>query len=86
MGRLAPRSRRQEDNQEMTDYEIRAMLRGATKARLLTGWQGPHYNGTFSIAPESAGAYVCSREHAISLCLMMRQAHIKPLYRSSEPK
>jgi hypothetical protein len=26
----------------MTDRHIRAMLRGATAAKILNGWQGPH--------------------------------------------
>ena len=40
----------------MSDRDIRAMLRGATAAKLLDGWQGPHMSErTYCIAPRHAG-------------------------------
>ena len=41
----------------MSDRDIRAMLRGATAAKLLDGWQGPHLaERTYCIAPRHAAA------------------------------
>lgn len=70
----------------MTDRDIRAMLRGATKAGILTGWQGPHVTGrSYTISPTHGYAAECSLEHTIATCRALADAGIEPLYRASEP-
>lgn len=44
----------------MHDRYIRAMLRAATAAKILDGWQGPHVTArSYSIAPSGGGAMEC---------------------------
>jgi hypothetical protein len=70
----------------MIDREIRAMLRGATAAKLLHGWQGPHLaERSYCIAPRNAGAMERPLDYVIGYCEMLAEAGIEPLYRASEP-
>lgn len=66
--------------------EIRAMLRAATKARYLTGWQGPHAPyGSYTIAPALGDADEKPPEFVIGYCEGLVEAGVRPLYRASEP-
>ena len=70
----------------MGDREIRAMLRGATAARVLDGWQGPHLDERmYCIAPRQAAAIEHPLDYVIAYCQALAAAGIEPLYRESEP-
>jgi hypothetical protein len=70
----------------MSDRDIRAMLRGATAARLLHGWQGPHFDErSYVITPQDADPAERPLEYVISYCAMLASAGVEPLYRDSEP-
>jgi hypothetical protein len=70
----------------MSDRQIRAMLRGATAAKLLDGWQGPHLNErTYCIAPRHAAAMERPLDYVIGYCELLAVAGVEPLYRESEP-
>jgi len=62
------------------------MLRAATAAKILDGWQGPHLaERSYYLAPSAAGAVERSAEYVIGYCELLAAAGIKPLYRDSEP-
>jgi hypothetical protein len=68
------------------DREIRAMLRGATAAGVLTGWQGPHTSErSYCICPRIGDARERPLEYVIPYCEMLRESGVPPLYRASEP-
>jgi hypothetical protein len=70
----------------MIDREIRAMLRGATAARVLTGWQGPHVTGrSYTITPAVGPAAERPLPWVEEFCASLTAAGVLPLYRSSEP-
>jgi hypothetical protein len=70
----------------MSDRQIRAMLRGATAAKLLDGWQGPHLSErTYCIAPRHAAAMERPLDYVIGYCELLAAAGVEPLYRESEP-
>jgi hypothetical protein len=70
----------------MSDRHIRAMLRGATAAKLLDGWQGPHLaERTYCIAPCHAAAMERPLDYVIGYCELLAAAGVEPLYRESEP-
>lgn len=70
----------------MHDRDIRAMLRAATAAKILAGWQGPHVTArSYYIAPTCGGAIECTLDYVIRYCEMLAMAGLKPLYRDSEP-
>ena len=70
----------------MTDRHIRAMLRGATAAKILNGWQGPHLlERSYCIAPCNAGAAERPLAEVISYCESLATAGVQPLFRESEP-
>jgi hypothetical protein len=70
----------------MTDRHIRAMLRGATAAKILNGWQGPHLlERSYCIAPCNASAAERPLHDVISYCEALATAGIQPLFRESEP-
>jgi hypothetical protein len=70
----------------MMDRDIRAMLRGATAARLLRGWQGPHLaERSYCITPRHADSMERPLDEVIGYCEMLAAAGVKPLYRDSEP-
>jgi len=70
----------------MSDRQIRAMLRGATAAKLLDGWQGPHLaERTYCIAPRHAAAMERPLDYVIGYCELLAAAGVEPLYRESEP-
>src|SRR6201999_1600400 len=53
----------------MNDRHIRAMLRGATAAKILNGWQGPHlFERSYCIAPRNAAAAERPLADVISYC------------------
>jgi hypothetical protein len=69
-----------------TDRHIRAMLRGATAAKILNGWQGPHLlERSYCIAPRNAAAAERPLADVISYCESLAAAGIEPLFRESEP-
>lgn len=71
---------------DMSDYEIRAALRGATAAGVLTGWQGPHTaERSYTIAPVNGGASEQSLDDVVRYCVGLRAAGIESVYRASEP-
>ena len=71
----------------MTDRHIRAMLRGATAAKILNGWQGPHLlERSYCIAPRDAAAAERPLADVISYCESLATAGIQPLFRESEPQ
>jgi hypothetical protein len=71
----------------MTDRHIRAMLRSATAAKILNGWQGPHLlERSYCIAPCNAAAAERPLADVISYCESLAAAGIQPLFRASEPR
>lgn len=70
----------------MTDWYIRAMLRAATKAKILTGWQGPHLGErSYCIAPRNGPAKEQPLNYVIGYVQTLESAGVKPLFRESEP-
>lgn len=70
----------------MTDRHIRAMLRRATEARILTDWQGPHVpRRSYTIAPANGDAAERPLGDVIQYVLALEAAGLKPLHRESEP-
>jgi hypothetical protein len=70
----------------MSDRHIRAMLRAATAAKFLDGWQGPHLSErTYCIAPRHAAAMERPLDYVIGYCELLAEAGVEPLYRESEP-
>ena len=70
----------------MIDRDIRAMLRGATAANILHGWQGPHLaERTYCLTPKHAEPMERPRDYVIGYCEMLAVAGVQPLYRDSEP-
>jgi hypothetical protein len=70
----------------MSDREIRAMLRGATAAKILHGWQGPHLcERSYCIAPADSDAIERPLDYVIGYCELLAVAGVEPLYRDSEP-
>ena len=70
----------------MNDRDIRAMLRGATAAKILNGWQGPHLDErSYCIAPRNAGASERALDDVIRFCQSLAVAGVEPLFRDSEP-
>jgi len=62
------------------------MLRGATAAKVLDGWQGPHLSERmYCIAPRYAAAMEHPLDYVIGYCELLAAAGIQPLYRESEP-
>lgn len=57
----------------MTDRYIRAMLRAATAAGYLTGWQGPHVpRRSYTIAPSVGDAHEASPKTRSATCSCSR--------------
>lgn len=70
----------------MTDRYIRAMLRAATAAGFLHGWQGPHVTArSYTISPSVGDAHEASLEDTIKYVQLLEVDHLEPLYRRSEP-
>ena len=70
----------------MIDREIRAMLRGATAANFLHGWQGPHLaERTYCLTPKHAEPMERPLDYVIGYCEMLAVAGVEPLYRDSDP-
>jgi len=67
----------------MTDCDIRAMLRGATAAKVIWGWQ-QNLRG-FVVSSLQATTPEMSREQVIDFCSMLIDAGVRPLYLDSEP-
>ena len=71
----------------MHDRDIRAMLRAATAAKILDGWQGPHVTArSYCIAPSAGGAMECPLDYVIGYCQLLALAGVQPRYRESEPR
>lgn len=68
----------------MSKRYIRAILRGATAAGLLGGWDGPFVNDSYCLV-ENGRAHMYTRTDAIDVCLRLRFLGVEPLYRASEP-
>jgi hypothetical protein len=70
----------------MTDRYIRAMLRAATAAGILTGWQGPHLaERSYTVAPAAGDAGEWPRSQVMEYVHTLEIAGVDPLYRDSEP-
>jgi hypothetical protein len=70
----------------VTDRFIRAMLRGATAAKLLDGWQGPHLaERSYCIAPSDGPAMERPLDYVQDYVGMLVLKGVEPLYRESEP-
>ena len=70
----------------MKDYDIRALLRGATHAGVLTGWQGPHTPArSYCIKPADGPARELPHRETIAYCEALTAANVAPRYRASEP-
>jgi hypothetical protein len=62
------------------------MLRGATAAKILDGWQGPHLERrSYCIAPRNGGASERALDEVIRYCESLATAGVEPLFRPSEP-
>jgi hypothetical protein len=70
----------------MTHRYIRAMLRGATAAKVLDGWNGPHVPlGSYTVNPADGVADEWSLDRTRLYVAGLEGAGIEPLYRGSEP-
>jgi hypothetical protein len=70
----------------MSDRDIRAMLRAATAAQILYGWQGPHLRErSYCIAPARCDPAERPLDYVIGYCELLSAAGVEPLYRDSEP-
>ena len=70
----------------MTDYYIRSMLRRATEANILNGWQGPHVPyRSYTIAPRNGDAQERDLAYVIGYVKSLEMAGLEPLIRESEP-
>ncbi len=57
------------------------MLRGATAANLLHGWQGPHlHERTYCLTPKHADPMERPLDYVIGYCEMLAVAGVRPLY------
>jgi hypothetical protein len=70
----------------VTDHHIRAMLRAATAAKILNGWQGPHLlERSYCIAPVNGDAKERPLADVVQYVATLEAAGLTPLYRASEP-
>lgn len=71
----------------MTERDVRAMLRGATKAKILTGWYAVGRVGDrmYIIAPAEGTTESYFQHAAEAYCGMLIESGVEPLYRDSEP-
>jgi hypothetical protein len=70
----------------MTDRYIRAMLRAATAAGYLHGWQGPHTDArSYTIAPAVGDAHEATLSATIAYVELLQVDRLEPLYRRGEP-
>jgi hypothetical protein len=69
----------------MNDRYLRSMLRAATAAKILRGWQGPHTKDrSYTITPANAPARERSLVATIEYVRSLEAAGITPLHRESE--
>lgn len=68
----------------MTDREIRAFLRGATRDKILTGWQGPHHRRSYTISPVVGDAREYLFSQVLDYVRLLKQAGVLPMFRESE--
>jgi hypothetical protein len=62
------------------------MLRGATAAKILLGWQGPHLGErSYCLAPAHSDPVERPLDYVIGYCELLTAAGVEPLYRDSEP-
>lgn len=70
----------------MSDRYIRGMLRRATQLRILHGWQGPHTDArSYTVSPAKGPAGEWPLDQVESYVHALEEAHVVPLFRSSEP-
>lgn len=69
----------------MTHRYMRAMLRAATAAGILNGWNGPDVDQCYAVSPKDGPADRWSRDRVELYVAGLEQAHIEPLFRESEP-
>lgn len=69
----------------MTDREIRAYLRGATAAKVLSGWYSPVLGSVYIVSPPGSDTQTFFFWEAITYCEMLRESGVVPVYRESEP-
>lgn len=68
------------------DRWIRAMLRSATKAKILEGWNGPHTDErSYTVNPSVGEADEWPLSQVTKYCFLLVEFGITPLYRESEP-
>jgi hypothetical protein len=70
----------------MVDRDIRAWLRGATRARILVGWYTYGFGAMrkYVINPAYLETSTYTASEVSSYCAMLREAGIEPVYRDSE--
>jgi hypothetical protein len=69
----------------MIDRDIRAMLRGATAADFLVGWQGPHLMArSYCLTPKHAEPQERPLDYVIGYCELLAEAGVEPLYPESD--
>ena len=68
----------------MSDTEIRAMLRGATRARILAGWYPYNQGGeTFWVVnPPDTKTSTYTTAEAVGFCRMLSASGVEPMYRT----
>lgn len=64
---------------------MRAMLRAATAAKILNGWNGPNYDQSYSVGPKDAPTKRWTKDRVMIYIHGLEIAGIGPLYRESEP-
>lgn len=64
---------------------MRAMLRRACEQKILTGWNGPHVTGSYSVAPRNGAAGEWPADRVREYVVALEVAGFEPLWRDSEP-
>ena len=69
----------------MSDTTIRAMLRGATRAKVLFGWCPYEWGGetVWVVSPPEAPAATFTTAEAVDYCRMLSESGVQPLYRTA---
>ena len=69
----------------MSDTDIRAMLRGATRAKVLFGWCPYDWDGEtyWVVSPPAARASTYNTAEAVDYCRMLSASGVEPLYRTA---
>jgi hypothetical protein len=69
----------------MPDTTIRAMLRGATRAKVLFGWCPYEWGGEtyWVVTPPGARTSTYTTAEAVDYCRMLSASGVEPLYRAA---